>query len=172
MTAARRASEAEGNILEPMVQKKSTRSVGVGRVLIAVYAILALAATGRSVYQIAAQFEQAPLAYSLSALSAVVYIVATVALIVPGRRSYGVAWATISFELAGVVLVGLMSVIAPDVFVPSSKYAHSDHATVWSYFGIGYGFVPLVLPILGMLWLRRTRPGRDEVVAAPATPGV
>jgi hypothetical protein len=25
---------------------------------------------------------------------------------------------------------------------------------VWSDFGIGYGFVPVVLPILGLLWLR------------------
>jgi cytochrome bd-type quinol oxidase subunit 2 len=147
-----------------MVQQKSTRAVGLGRVLIAVYAILALAASGRSVYQIATQFEQAPLAYSLSALSALVYIVATVALIMPGRRWYGVAWATISFELLGVVFVGLLSIIDPTVFVPSSRYAHSDHSTVWSYFGIGYGFVPLVLPVLGMLWLRRTRPRPGEDV--------
>ena len=26
--------------------------------------------------------------------------------------------------------------------------------TVWSHFGSGYGFVPLVLPVLGLLWLR------------------
>jgi hypothetical protein len=142
-----------------MVQKKSTRATGFGRVLIAIYAILALAATARSVYQIAAQFHEAPLAYSLSGLSGLVYIVATVALIVPGRRSYAVAWATISFELVGVLFVGLMSIVDPSVFVPSSKFAHSDHSTVWSYFGIGYGFVPLALPIVGMIWLRYTRPG-------------
>ncbi|MCU1526731.1 MAG: hypothetical protein JWP75_494 [Frondihabitans sp.] len=160
-----------------MVQKKSTRAVGIGRVLIAVYAILALAATGRSVFQIATQFQQAPLAYSLSGLSAVVYIMATIALIMPGRRWYTVAWATISFELAGVLFVGLMSILDPSVFVPSAKYAHSDHSTVWTYFGIGYGFVPLVLPVLGMLWLRRTRPRADEdvvegVVETGGTPAV
>ncbi|KQQ27682.1 MULTISPECIES: hypothetical protein [unclassified Frondihabitans] len=149
-----------------MVQKTSTRAVGIGRVLIAVYAILALAATARSVFQISTQFDQAPLAYSLSALSGVIYIMATIALIMPGRRWYAIAWATISFEFVGVVLVGLLSIIDPSVFVPSSQYAHSDHATVWSYFGIGYGFVPLVLPILGMLWLRHTRPGHNAEVAA------
>jgi hypothetical protein len=147
-----------------MVQKKSTRAVGIGRVLIAVYAILALAATGRSVFQILTQFPEAPLAYSLSGLSAVVYIMATIALIMPGRRWYAIAWATISFELVGVLFVGLMSIIDPSVFVPSAKYVHSDHSTVWTYFGIGYGFVPLVLPVLGMLWLRRTRPQADEDV--------
>jgi hypothetical protein len=28
-------------------------------------------------------------------------------------------------------------------------------ATVWSSYGSGYGFVPLVLPVFGLLWLRR-----------------
>lgn len=152
-----------------MVQKKSTRAIGFGRVLIAIYAILALAATARSVFQILTQFNEAPLAYSLSGLSGLVYIVATIALIVPGRKSYAVAWATITFELVGVLFVGLMSIIDPSVFVPSSKYAHSDHSTVWTYFGIGYGFVPLALPIVGMFWLRHTRPTRtDAVASAPA----
>jgi hypothetical protein len=153
-----------------MVQQKSTRAVGLGRVLIAVYAILALAATGRSVFQIATQFEQAPLAYSLSGLSAVVYIMATIALIARGRRWYAVAWATISFELVGVIFVGLMSIIDPSVFVPSARYAHSDHATVWTYFGIGYGFVPLVLPVLGILWLRHTRPAVQAEALAERGP--
>jgi hypothetical protein len=132
-----------------MVTQKSSRAVGVGRVLIAVYAVLALAATGRSVFQILEQFDEAPLAYTLSALAAVVYIVATVSLIRRGRTSYAVAWATISFELAGVLIVGLVTVLDPELFPDD---------TVWSWFGRGYGFVPLVLPVLGILWLIRTRP--------------
>jgi len=134
-----------------MVTQKSTRAVGLGRVLIAVYALLALAATGRSVFQIAEQFSEAPLAYTLSALSAVVYIVATVALVKSGSTSYAVAWATISFELVGVLVVGLVTALDPALFPDD---------TVWSFFGRGYGFVPLVLPVLGMIWLQRTRPGR------------
>jgi cytochrome bd-type quinol oxidase subunit 2 len=132
-----------------MVTQKSSRAVGVGRVLIAVYAVLALAATGRSVFQILEQFDEAPLAYTLSALAAVVYIVATMSLIRRGRTSYAVAWATISFELAGVLIVGLVTVLDPELFPDD---------TVWSWFGRGYGFVPLVLPVLGILWLLRSRP--------------
>jgi hypothetical protein len=143
-----------------MVTQKSTRAVGLGRVLIAVYALLALAATGRSVFQISTQFGDAPLAYTLSALSAVVYIVATVALIGRGQGWYAVAWATISFELAGVLIIGLVTVLDPELF---------PHDTVWSFFGRGYGFVPLVLPVLGILWLRRqgrlTAAGRGDVAA-------
>jgi cytochrome bd-type quinol oxidase subunit 2 len=132
-----------------MDTQKSTRAVGVGRVLIAVYAVLALAATGRSVFQILEQFSEAPLAYTLSALAAVVYIVATVSLIKRGQTSYAVAWATISFELAGVLIVGLLTTLDPQLFPDD---------TVWSFFGRGYGFVPLILPVLGMVWLARTRP--------------
>jgi hypothetical protein len=141
-----------------MTTTTPSRSTGVGRVLIAVYALLALAATGRSVFQLLDDFDKAPVAYSLSALAAVVYIVATVALVVPGDTWYRVAWVTISFELAGVLVVGLLSIFDPVLF-PAK--------TVWSRFGAGYGYVPLVLPMLGMLWLYRRRP-RSAVVPAEA----
>lgn len=131
------------------MSESSSRAVGVGRVLVAVYAVLALAATARSVLQLATRFEEAPVAYTLSALAGLIYIVATVALIVPGRTWYVVAWVTISIELAGVLIVGTLSIMDPELF---------PAATVWSSFGMGYLFVPLVLPVLGMLWLARTRP--------------
>jgi hypothetical protein len=130
---------------EPAVP--STRR-GPGRVLIAVYAVFALAATSRAVFQIATQFEVAPLAYLLSALAAVVYIVATVALARGGRTSVRVATAACTIELVGVLAVGTLSVLRPDDF---------PDATVWSDFGAGYGFVPLVLPVLGLLFLRSVR---------------
>lgn len=141
------------------------RPLGVGRVLIAVYAVLALAATARSVLQIATRFDDAPVAYSLSALAAVVYIVATVALVRPGRRWYSIAWATISFELLGVLVVGTLSVLDAPLFQANS---------VWSYFGGGYLFIPLVLPVLGMIWLSRrsARPSDDPRVAAQGTGAV
>jgi len=132
-----------------MSNTASSRAVGVGRVLIAVYAILALAATARSVYQIATKFEVAPVAYLLSALAGVVYIVATIALIGRGSTWYRVAWVTIVFELAGVLAVGTLSLV-DGVLFPAD--------TVWSFYGRGYVFIPLVLPILGMLWLYRRRP--------------
>ena len=93
-----------------MTTPSRPRMTGIGRVLVIVYAIMALAATGRSFVQIAREFDEAPVAYTLSALAAVVYIVATLALIFAGRRGwYLVAWIAISFELAGVLIVGLLS---------------------------------------------------------------
>lgn len=132
-----------------MVEKRSTRAVGVGRVLIAVYAILALAATARSVVQIGSRFGEAPVAYALSALAGAIYIVATIALLGRGTAWYRVAWVTIGIELAGVLAVGILSLADAELFPDD---------TVWSQFGRGYLFVPLVLPMLGMLWLRHRRP--------------
>jgi hypothetical protein len=134
---------------DPTRATRPGRLSGVGRVLVAVYAVLALAATGRSFSQIVQRFDEAPLAYTLSAVSAVVYIVATVALVRPGRTWYRIAWATIAFEFAGVIVIGLLSLVRPDLF---------PHDTVWSGFGRGYLFIPLVLPVLGMWWLARHRP--------------
>ncbi|WP_104179939.1 hypothetical protein [Arthrobacter sp. B0490] len=129
-----------------------SRAGGPGRLLIAVYGVFALAATARAAFQIATKFGEAPLAYLLSAVAAVVYVVATVSLARAGTRAYRVSVVAVTIELVGVVTVGLLSVLDAQAF---------PHETVWSGFGRGYGFVPLVLPILGLAWLYRTRPGRD-----------
>jgi hypothetical protein len=126
------------------------RMTGIGRVLVIVYAIMALAATGRSFVQIVRDFDEAPLAYSLSALAAVVYILATLALVFAGSRGwYRVAWIAILFELVGVLVVGTLTFVLPELF---------DHQTVWSWFGRGYLFIPLVLPFFGLWWLATHRP--------------
>ena len=130
--------------LEPMSSSHDPRRLGAGRILIAVYGILALAALGRSGLQLSTRFGEAPLAYCLSALAALVYVVATVALLMPGRRWRAVAWVTVSFELVGVLVIGTVSILLPELF---------PDATVWSQFGIGYVFIPLVLPVLGLWWL-------------------
>lgn len=132
----------------------TTRMTGIGRVLVIVYAVMALAATGRSFVQIVRRFDEAPLAYTLSAVAALVYILATLALIFARRRGwYTVAWVAIVFELTGVLVVGALSLVLPDLF---------QHETVWSLFGRGYLFVPLVLPVFGIWWLRTHRPATVE----------
>ena len=129
---------------------KSSRSLGVGRLLILVYAVFAVSSTARASFQVITKFEDAPLAYSLSLLSALVYILATVSLARSGTTWNKVAVAAVVFELVGVLSVGTLSFVAPELF---------DHASVWSGFGSGYGYLPLVLPILGLIWIRQARRG-------------
>jgi hypothetical protein len=145
---------------------KRCRISGIGRVLVFVYFVLALAATGRSVFQIIDRFQEAPVAFTLSAIAAVVYIVATVALIAPGRVWYRVAWATITFELAGVLVIGTLSLFAPATLGLHDVDPFGRDATVWSVYGMGYLFVPLVLPVLGLLWLRAHRPAAAAEAAS------
>jgi hypothetical protein len=129
-----------------MADAEATRH-GPGRILIAVYGIFALSATARAAVQIAVQFSDAPIAYLLSAFAAVVYCAATFALAKATIVSRKVATVAIVVELIGVVGIGAFSYAAPDDF---------PDATVWSHFGQGYGFVPLMLPVIGLIWLRRT----------------
>ncbi|WP_432977285.1 hypothetical protein [Dactylosporangium sp. CA-233914] len=127
---------------------------GFGRVLVFIYGVFALSATARAGVQIATKFREAPLAYSLSALAALVYIVATVALARSSATSRRVAWAAVGFELLGVLAVGTASLVDATAF---------PDATVWSDYGQGYGYVPLILPFVGLFWLWRT--SRREPVA-------
>jgi len=121
---------------------------GFGRVLVAVYGLFALAATSRSAVQLTTRFDEAPLAYLLSALAAIIYIVATVSLARGDLTSRRVATVAITLELIGVLVVGAASELLPGDF---------PAATVWTGFGSGYGFVPLALPFVGLWWLHHTR---------------
>ncbi|HVL83734.1 MAG TPA: hypothetical protein VM367_05475 [Pseudonocardia sp.] len=134
-----------------MAERPRATATGPGRVLIAVYAVFALSATARAGVQIATRFGEAPLPYLLSALAAVVYVLATVGLAGTGPGARRLAWAAVVFELVGVLAVGTLTA-ADAVAFPAD--------TVWSRFGAGYGYVPLVLPFLGLWWLRRTAPVR------------
>ena len=131
---------------------------GFGRVLVAVYGLLALAATGRSILQITEYFDRAPVPYILSAVAAVIYLVATVGLARGDRASVRLATIALSIELLGVLVVGTASYVIPEAF---------PDKTVWSHFGAGYGYVPLVLPVVGLWWIRHTeRAARAEREAA------
>ena len=127
----------------------SSTSSGAGRLLVAVYGVFALAATARSLVQLGTRADEAPLAYGLSAVAGLVYIAATLGLAEVGPNPRRLAWGAVVFELVGVLTVGTLTVLDPDLF---------PDQTVWSEYGAGYGWLPLVLPFAGIAWLWRTRP--------------
>ncbi|HLS48595.1 MAG TPA: hypothetical protein VK024_01250 [Actinomycetaceae bacterium] len=127
------------------------RSRGAGLVVVMVYGIFAVSATARAGVQLIRDAAEAPVAYGLSALAALVYVVATIGLAHNGRRMRRVASAAVIFELIGVLVVGTLSLIEPEWF---------PRHTVWSAYGIDYAFIPLVLPIFGLFWLWRSSPAR------------
>jgi hypothetical protein len=125
--------------------KASTQNRGVGTLVISIYGVFALSASVRAGYQLLRKYEEAPLAYWLSLLAAAVYIVATFAL---ARGNFALAKKTLMFELAGVLVIGTLSLVTPSLFA---------HPSVWSFYGKGYGFIPLLLPIFGLWWVGRVR---------------
>ena len=129
------------------VASQGVNRPGVHRTVVALYAVLSLAALGRSSYQILTKFDEAPLAYTLSSVAAAVYVLATIAVALSARpRLRAIALGAVSFELMGVLGIGALSLIRPELF---------PDATVWSQFGAGYIFIPLALPFVGLWWLTR-----------------
>ena len=129
-------------------------SAGPGRVLVWFYGVFTVAAASRSIVQMILDFGRAPLAYVLSAVAALVYGFITYSLVRGGERARKAAQVCCAAELAGVLVVGTWTLVEPSAF---------PDATVWSDFGAGYGFVPLVLPVLGLLFLRTVR--REQAAA-------
>jgi hypothetical protein len=126
------------------------------QLLVAAYTVLAIAAGARALVQISTRLSAAPLPYLLSGVSAVVYLVAAVALRRPGRRGRRVAATALVLELVGVLVVGTVSVLDAGDF---------PDQTVWSTYGVGYGFLPLFLPVAGLVWLRRSQPQTAGAIA-------
>lgn len=118
-------------------------SRGFTAVLLMVYGLFALASTARSAVQILRDFDRAPVAYLLSLVSAITYIAVTVVLARRGRDSVA-ALVLVIVELAGVLVVGTLTIVDPQLF---------PEATVWSQFGSGYGYVPLALPVIALTYI-------------------
>lgn len=158
-TVSQQASSATGAEEETAVEPESEgsaaaatpRNRGAGMLIITAYGIFAISSFARALYQVLTDFEASPVAYSLSALAAGVYILATLALARTSQKAWVGALTAVAVEMTGVLGVGLWTVLDPELF---------NEATVWSHFGAGYGYVPLVLPFLGLFWLLKHRPVR------------
>lgn len=121
------------------------RRSGPHQVLLACYALFALAAGARAGVQLLTEREEAPVAYWLSLAAAGTYALGWVAIRAAAVGRTRFASVMLWVELAGVLGVGTLSLVRPSWF---------PDASVWSGYGVGYGFVPVGLPVAGLLWLR------------------
>lgn len=132
----------------------SGRGSVLGSVLRSLYLLFTVAAGGRSVVQWLDDPGRAPFAYALSTVALGVYAAGYLVLRREdhGPRARRLLAVLAAVELGGVLVVGTLSVLAPGLFADS---------TVWSGYGAGYGFVPLLIPVLLLGWLHRSPGGRD-----------
>ncbi|MBB3079728.1 hypothetical protein FHS41_006261 [Streptomyces violarus] len=121
---------------------------GPGTLLVWLYGVMVVGAVSRSAYQIATEFDRAPLAYALSAVAGLVYGFITYSLVRGGETARRAALVCCVAELVGVLTVGTWTLAEPSAF---------PDATVWSDFGMGYLFIPVLLPLSAIYWLRRSR---------------
>ncbi|WP_159673207.1 hypothetical protein [Streptomyces mexicanus] len=121
--------------------------------LVWLYGAMVVGAVSRSVYQIATDFGRAPLAYSLSAVAGVVYGFITYSLVRGGERARRAALVCCAAELVGVLTVGTWTLVEPSAF---------PDATVWSDYGMGYIFIPVLLPLSALYWLRAAAKRQPE----------
>ncbi|MET7985219.1 MULTISPECIES: hypothetical protein [unclassified Streptomyces] len=134
---------------EPAAGTKRARLIsGPGILLLWLYGVMVVGAVSRSAVQISTQFDKAPLAYSLSAVAGLVYGFITYSLVRGGETARRAALVCCAAELAGVLIVGTWTLVEPSAF---------PDATVWSDYGMGYLFIPVLLPLSAMYWLRKAR---------------
>lgn len=129
---------------------------GPGMLLVWLYGVMVVGAVSRSAVQISTEFDKAPLAYSLSAVAGLVYGFITYSLVRGGETARRAALVCCGLELAGVLTVGTWTLVEPSAF---------PDATVWSDYGMGYLFIPVLLPLSAMYWLRRRSTAGDRVVS-------
>ncbi|WP_328745702.1 hypothetical protein OHT57_09835 [Streptomyces sp. NBC_00285] len=137
---------------EAEVSRRRSLASGPGTLLVWLYGVMVVGAVSRSAYQISTEFDRAPLAYALSAVAGVVYGFITYTLVRGGETARKVALVCCGAELLGVLTVGTWTLIEPSAF---------PDATVWSDFGMGYVFIPVLLPLSAIYWLRKGAPARD-----------
>ncbi|MEW2295301.1 hypothetical protein ABZ719_21795 [Streptomyces sp. NPDC006743] len=133
---------------KPAKAAKARLISGPGILLVWLYGVMVVGAVSRSVYQIATDFGRAPLAYSLSAVAGVVYGFITYSLVRGGEKARRAALVCCAAELVGVLTVGTWTLVEPSAF---------PDATVWSDYGMGYVFIPVLLPLSALYWLRKAR---------------
>jgi hypothetical protein len=147
MTEPSSPTGAPGSTAAPEPAAPGRRS-GPHQALLAFYALFNVAAGARALVQLTTQYDVAPVAYWLSLAAAVTYALGWWAIRQASIGRTGLASVMLWVELAGVLTVGTLSIVHRQWF---------PDASVWSDYGIGYGCVPAVLPVLGLVWLRRQR---------------
>lgn len=116
----------------------------IGQILAVSYPVLALSAGVRAVYQLFFKpgvTDKFPPA--LSALAALLYLLATLGFVVRKPWTWWLTVVILALETAGVLVVGTLSAVLPGL----------TGRTVWHDYGVDYGFLPLIQPVLGLIWL-------------------
>lgn len=145
---------AEGTGRRPegdQVADTRPRSLGLGRVVMVLFWAFGVWTTVMGVIDLL-HVGDGPLGSAIvSVLAGVVYLVAALGITHNGRRMRIIGWAAMVVCAVGPLLVGLLGLGIPELWATRST---------WSAFGAHYSFIPLVLPVIGLVWLWWSNPRR------------
>jgi hypothetical protein len=127
----------------PPTKAKTAR--GASDVLGFFYALWSFSALGRSSYEYLFKRPTTYIPAHLSTFVGLLYILIIVGLRRRSPRWWRLTLALLIVELAGVLIVGTIDVV----------WRPFPYATVWSNYGVGYFFMPLLLPFAGLWWMLR-----------------
>lgn len=150
---ARDSSRPQPGVEDQVVDTRGP-SLGLGRIVMAVYWVFGAWTTVQAVVDLIdlLRVGTTPLGPALVALVAgLVYLLAAVALTHNGRRMRLVGWTAVIIEAAGPVIVGLLGVGLPDL---------TGTRSAWGAFGADYWYLPLVIAVVGLVWLWASNPRR------------
>lgn len=117
---------------------------GAGVVLAVSYPVLAISTFFRGTYQLfLKEGSLNPVGPTLTLIASLLYFLATFGFAIRRRWAWYLSVTVLGIETAFTLVVGTLSIIYPEMI----------GSTVWRYFGIDYGFFPLVQPLLGLAWL-------------------
>jgi hypothetical protein len=126
-----------------------SKATGGSDALVFFYGLWAVAALSRAAYQYLVRRPPDLAPTHISFFVGALYVLIILGL---RRRSPNAWWLTLSLlvvELLGVLVVGTVDVL----------WRPFPYTSVWSAYGAGYLFMPLLLPVAGLAWLlqRATR---------------
>jgi hypothetical protein len=119
--------------------------IGAAGVILGIsYPVLAISTGFRALFQLFLKEGVTNyLGPALTAVAALLYLIATIGFAVREKWAWRVSVVALGLEMLLVLVVGTLSFVYSDVI----------GRTVWRYYGIDYGFFPLIQPLLGLLWL-------------------
>lgn len=131
-------------------------SRGWGRIIIAALWIFAAVVTYTAIADFFTLSSHALGPRLVSVIAALGYIVAAVSLTHNGRRMRVLAWTAIGFEITGVIVTGLIGMEVKEI---------GEIRNIWANFGAQYGFLPMLVPLVSLVWLWWSNPRRIVEIA-------
>ncbi len=147
------------------VRDQRPPSLGLGRIIIALFWVLGAWIFVTAILDLFHAQGQPWGPRIVALLAGVDYLIAATALTHNGRRMRLVGWATITLSIAIPVILWVASLGLDEL---------NSARSAWTGFGVDFYYAPLIVSVIGLVWMWRSNPRRivslAEQVERPSAP--